>query len=170
MIISKKMEESINKQINAEMYSSYLYLSMATYFDAENLKGMASWMKVQAQEEMVHTMKFYSYIYDRGGKVTLKAIDAPMVEWKSPLQVFEAAYDHEQKITMMIHDLVKIARNENDFTSDVFLSWFVNEQIEEEASSSEIVEKIKMVGSSNQVLYLLDKELGARAFKFPASK
>ncbi|MBP7460268.1 MAG: ferritin [Candidatus Delongbacteria bacterium] len=161
-MISQKMEQAINQQINAELYSSYLYLSMAAYLDSQNLKGMAQWMKAQAQEEVLHAMKFYHYLYDRGGKVVLKAIDMPQSVWESPLKVFEAGYEHEQKVTVMIHELVKLAKKENDYASEVFLSWYVSEQIEEEADSSEIVETLKMIGKQGPALMQMDRKLGER--------
>jgi ferritin len=126
-MITKKMQDAINTQINTEFYSAYLYLSMAGYFESIELKGFANWMRVQAQEEQFHAMKFYNYIFERGGTVTLRAIDAPPANWDSPLAVFEATLQHEQKVTAMINDLVYLARNEKDNASEVLLHWFVNE-------------------------------------------
>ena len=159
--MNKKMLKALNTQINKEMYSAYLYLGMAGYFESNNLKGFASWMKVQAQEEMIHAMKIYDYIVDRGDKIQLLTIDAPVCNCKSPLDVFEAAYKHEQKVTKMIHDLVDLADEVNDFATKVFLQWFVTEQVEEESSASEIFEKLKMIGDTPAILFL-DNELGMR--------
>lgn len=161
-MIKSKIEKAINGQINAELYSAYLYLSMAAYFASENRNGMAHWMQVQAQEEMKHAMKFYGYVYEKGGKVTLKGIESPPTEWKSPLDVFENAYKHEVKVTGLINDLVKLARSEDDIATENFLMWYVDEQVEEEASADAIVQKLKFIKESANGLYMLDKELGSR--------
>jgi ferritin len=162
IMISKKMETALNKQINAEFYSSYLYLSMAADFEAKNLPGFANWMKVQAQEEWGHGMRIYQYINEQQGRVTLEAIEAPQKEWASALEMFEAANKHEQHVTSLIHDLVTVATGEKDYASQIFLQWFVNEQVEEEASASAIVARLKMIGDSPQGLLILDHELGER--------
>ena len=162
MVIKEKMQKALNKQINAELYSSYLYLAMAAYFEAHNLLGFANWMKVQAREENAHAMKFYEYVIERGGKVILTAIDAPDTEWKSSLSAFEAAYGHELKVTELIHDLVRLAQSEHDYATESMLQWFVNEQVEEEASASLIVEKLKLIKEAPNGLFMLDKELGER--------
>ena len=167
-MIDKKMQKAINEQINAEMYSAYLYLSMSAWFEGKNFKGMANWMRVQAQEEMVHAMKFFDFVNERGGTVTLKAIDAPETKWDSPVAVFEAGYAHEQKVTALINNLVDVAREVKDHASEIFLQWYVTEQIEEEASASEIVWKLKMVGDKGHGVFMLDRELGARVFTPPA--
>jgi len=158
-MISKKMEESLNKQINAEFYSSYLYFSMAADFETKNLPGFAHWMYMQAQEEWGHGTRIYNYINEQQGKVKLEAIDAPQTEWASPLEVFEAAYKHEQYVTSLINDLVTLANEERDYATNIFLQWFVTEQIEEEASASTIAEKLKMIGDNPQGLFMLDREL-----------
>lgn len=161
-MISKKMEAALNKQINAEFYSSYLYLSMATDFESKNLEGFANWMKVQAQEEWGHGMRIYNYVNEQQGRVTLGAIDAPQAEWDSALAMFEAAYKHEQHVTSLIHNLVSLANEEKDYASGIFLQWFVTEQVEEEAHASSIVEKLKMIKESPQGLMMLDRALGER--------
>ncbi|MFO7957919.1 MAG: ferritin [Candidatus Brocadiia bacterium] len=161
-MLSKAMEEALNEQMNAEMYSAYLYLSMAAHFDAENLGGFAGWMKAQAQEEMAHAMKFYGYINEAGGKAVMAAIDAPPGEWESPLAVFENVYEHEQKVTSLINDLVDMASDQNDHATAAFLQWFVTEQVEEEASAEEIVRKLEMIGDSAQGLFMMDSHLGQR--------
>jgi ferritin len=161
-MISKKMEEALNKQINAEFYSSYLYLSMAADFEAKNLPGFANWMKVQAQEEWGHGMRIYKYLNEQNGAVKLAAIAEPPTTWKSPLEAFEAAYKHEQQVTSRIHDLVTLGTGEKDYATQIFLQWFVSEQVEEEASALAIVEKLKMVGDAPQGLFMVDAELGQR--------
>ena len=169
-MISKKVEKAFNSQINAEMYSAYLYLSMAAYFESENLNGFASWMKVQAQEEMTHAMKFYSFINERGGRVTLDAIEAPQKKWTSPLAAFEGAYKHEQKVTGLIDGLVETAKAEKDHASEIFLQWFVTEQVEEEASADEIVQKLKLMADAPGGLFMLDREMGQRTFTAGAAE
>lgn len=166
-MISDKMQEAMNKQINAELWSSYLYLSMAAYFDSVNLPGSATWMKCQAQEEVTHAMKFYHYIVERGGRVKLSAVDNVPTEWDSPLKVFEDTYEHETKVTAMIHNLVDMANQEKDYASTAFLQWFITEQVEEEASADEIVQKLKLAGDRGAGLFMIDRELGARVFTPP---
>jgi len=166
-MIKDKIEKALNSQINAEMYSSYLYLSMSSYFSSINLNGFATWMRVQAQEELTHAMKFYDYVIERGGRVTVKAIEAPPAEWDSPLQVFEHVYTHEQKVTGLINDLVNLAIAEKDHATTAFLQWFVTEQVEEESSADEIVQKVKLVGDQGAGLLMLDQELGQRVFTPP---
>jgi len=162
-MLSQKMQDALNEQINAEMYSSYLYLSMSAYFDSQNLKGCAQWMLVQSQEETVHAMKLFNYVQERGGRVTLKAIDAPATEWDSVLAAFEGAYAHEQKVTALINDLVTLAQAEKDYAANAMLQWFVEEQVEEEASVDEVVQKLKLVADAPGGLFMIDRELGARS-------
>lgn len=161
-MIGKKMETAINKQINAEFYSSFLYLSMAADFAAQNFKGFSGWLTVQAHEENSHAMKFYHHIIERGGKVRLEAIDAPKTEWKTPLAAFTDAYEHEQKVTAMIYKLVEIARDEKDYAAESMLKWFIDEQVEEEANTSEITGILKLIGESKGSLYQLDHQLSKR--------
>lgn len=161
-MISKKMQDALNGQINAEMYSAYLYLAMNAYFQSINFNGFARWMIVQYQEEMIHAMKIYDYIAERGGRVELEAIDKPQGDWKSPLAVFEAVYKHEQKVTGLINNLVELAAKEKDHATDIFLQWFVTEQVEEEKNASEIVAKLEMLKDSAGSMFMLDKELGKR--------
>src|SRR6056297_843614 len=132
-MIKENIQEAINKQINAELFSAYLYQSMGAYLDSENLGGMAAWMNMRAKEELEHAMKFYNYLLERGGRVKLYAIDEPQFEWNSPLEVFEASYEHEQYVTGRINDLVELAAEEKDHATGVMLQWFVSEQVEEEA-------------------------------------
>lgn len=162
MVIKDKMLKAINKQIGEEMFSSYLYLSMAAYFESMNLPGFAHWMKLQSKEEYGHAMKFFEYIIDRGGKVTLAEIAAPKTEWKSPLAVFEETYAHELKITGCINNLVKIAREEGDLATESMLKWYIDEQVEEEKNATEIVDLLKKIKDSAQGLILLDRQLAAR--------
>ncbi len=169
-MLSKKMEKAINEQINAEFFSAYLYLSMSAYFESEGYEGMANWMWTQYQEEEAHAMRFFAYVNERGGRVILKALDAPAATWKSPEHVFAETLKHEQKVTGLINKLVKLARTEDDYASDSFLRWFVDEQVEEEATAEGILQKVKMVGKTGNALYMLDKELGQRVFTPPAAE
>lgn len=162
MKISKKMETQMGQQVNAELYSAYIYLSMAGHFEGSNLPGFANWMKVQAKEELGHAMKLFGYVFARGGSVQLSKIDKPPAAWKSPLAVFEDAYRHEQHVTGLIDRLFSAARADKDTATEVFLQWFITEQVEEEASALAIVEKLKMVKESKQGLLMLDRELGKR--------
>jgi len=166
-MLSKKMDKALNDQTNAELYSSYLYLSMSAYFQSINLPGFANWMRVQALEELMHGMKIYDYINERGGHVSLKAIDDPAVEWASPLAAFKNVYSHELKVTGLINQLVNIAIAEKDHATNAFLQWFVTEQVEEEASADEVLKKLELVGKDGGGLLMLDQELAQRAFKMP---
>ncbi len=163
-MISKKMQNAINGQINAELYSAYLYLSMSADFSSKNLSGFANWMKIQAREELGHAMKLYNFVEERLGRVTLKAIDAPATQWDSPLAAFEQALKHEQKVTGLINKLVDQAITENDHATRGFLQWFVDEQVEEEASADAIVQQLKLMKGAPGGLFMLDKELGRRTF------
>jgi ferritin len=168
-MLNKKIEGALNQQLIAELYSSYLYLSMSAYFQSINLPSFANWMRVQAQEELVHAMKFYDFINARGGRVMLQQIEAPPTEWSSPLDVFENAYKHEQKVTGLINDLVNLAVGERDHATNIFLQWFVTEQVEEEASADEVVQKLRLVGNDSAGLFMLDGEMGQRVFTPPAA-
>jgi ferritin len=162
-MISQAVMNAMNDQIQAELYSAYLYLAMSAHFEAENMPGFAHWMKLQAEEELEHALKFYGFIFDRGGRVTLQAIQQPQATFDSPLSIFEMAYAHEQKVTGLINSIYDVARQENDYASQVFLNWFVDEQVEEEKNASQIVDTIKMIGDSQAALFMLDRQLGARA-------
>jgi ferritin len=162
-MISKKMEAAISKQVNAELYAAYLYLDIAAWFEAENLDGFAHWMKAQTFEEMSHAMRLYNHVMDRGGNVEFSAIAKPEGSWKTPVEAFRAAYEHEVKVTKMISDLVKLANEEGDYTALVgVLQWFVNEQIEEEDQTLTATQRLQKLGDDKQALYLLDKEFGTR--------
>jgi ferritin len=167
--MDEKMREALNKQLNAEIYSAYLYLSMSAYFQSVNLSGFANWMRVQWQEELAHGLKFYDYVNERGGRVVLQAVEAPPSEWDSPLAVFEHVYEHEQKVTGMINKLVDLAVETKDHATNNFLQWFVSEQVEEEASADEVLQKVKRVGDDPSGLFMIDQELGQRVFVAPAA-
>lgn len=161
-MLSTKMEEALNKQLNRELFSSYLYLSMATYFESNNFVGMAHWMKLQAEEEHVHSMKFFDFIQKIGGRVILEQIDKPQCEWDSAKKAFEDALSHEEYITRNINELTDLAIAERDHSTKTFLQWYIDEQVEEEANANEIVQKFNLIGDSKSGLYMLDRELGVR--------
>ncbi len=163
-MLSKKIEDALNQQINAEIYSAYLYLSMSAYFENKSLSGLANWMYVQYQEEMSHAMKFYRYINSRGAKVILKEIKAPQNTWKDSVDIFTNVLNHERHVTSLINSLVDLAIQEKDHATNNMLQWFVAEQVEEEATAEEILEKMKRLSDSKNGLYLIDKELSARVF------
>ena len=162
-MINKKMEQALNKQINEEIFSSYLYLSMATYFDANSLEGFGQFYKLQAQEEMVHAMKFFNHIIERNGTVNLQAIGEPKQEWTSALEAVEDALHHEEHISACINDLVVLAREERDFAAEQLLNWFVDEQVEEEATQAGIADQLKLIKSEGHGLLMIDREVGGRA-------
>lgn len=161
-MLSSAMEKALNNQINKELYSAYYYYAMAAYLDDEGLEGMANFMKAQALEETEHAQKFYDYVCERGGRVTLEAIDKPPVDYESPRKIFELSLEHEQFVTSLINNLVELALKENDFATKTFLDWFVTEQVEEEASMDTIVNKFKILGDSGHGLLMLDSQLGER--------
>jgi ferritin len=162
-MLSDKMQDALNGQLNAELYSSYLYLSMNSYFKSINLDGFANWMYYQAQEELTHSMKFYDFIIQRGGKVKLQQVDAPPTDWDSPLAVFEATLAHEQKVTGLINELVELALAEHDHATNIFLQWFVSEQVEEEESVGGVLEQLKLMGEAKGGLFMIDRELAKRS-------
>lgn len=161
-MINDRLEEAINNQINEELYSAYLYLSVAADFGDKNLEGFQGWMKAQAQEEVEHAMRLFNYLEERGGRVRLQEIEEPKAKWESPLEAFKDAYEHEKYITGKINELVELAEEKNDKATLNMLQWFVDEQVEEEDSVSAIVEKLEMVGDSASGLLMLDSELGKR--------
>ncbi len=169
-MFSEKMQKALNGQMNAELYSSYLYLSMNAYFKSVNLDGFANWMYYQAQEELEHGMKFYDFISQRGGRIQLAQIEAPPSEWDSPLAVFENTLAHEQKVTGLINDLVEIANAERDHATQIFLQWFVSEQVEEEDTAGGLLDKLILIGKDANGLFMLDSELAKRAFTLPAKE
>jgi ferritin len=166
-MINAKMEKALNAQLNAEFYSAYLYLSMAAYFESANLAGLANWMRIQFQEEQFHGTRFFDFILERGGKVALAAIDEPEKDWDGPVSVFAATLAHEQKVTGLINDLVYLARDERDNASEIFLQWFVKEQVEEESTADTILGKLKLSEGSPHALLMIDQELGGRVFTPP---
>ncbi len=161
------MQAALNKQVNAEFYASYLYLSAAAWFESKSLGGFAGWMKAQTGEELGHAMRFFNHIVERGGTVTLTALDGPPAEFESALGAFEAAYGHEQKVTAMINDLVDLAIAERDHAANAMLQWFVTEQVEEEEQTSSAVERLKLADNNPNALLMLDTEFGARVFTLP---
>lgn len=163
-MLKEKMQEAINEQINKELYSSYLYMSMSAYFESINLSGFANWMYVQAQEELTHAAKFYNYVNEKGGRVILKPIEGPPTEWDSPLAVFENTYEHEQMVTELINKLVDLAIAESDHATNIFLQWFATEQVEEESSADQVIKQLKLAGDFPVALFMIDRELGQRVF------
>jgi ferritin len=161
-MISEKIQEAINQQINAEMYSAYLYLSMSAWLSDKNLNGFAQWYMVQAQEEMDHAMKFYHYIYEQGGQVKLLPIEGPPVDFASVKEIAKMQLKHEKKVTSLINGLVSLARKEKDYATEIFLQWYVTEQVEEENNAEEIINKLSLIGEKGPGLYMLDKEMGRR--------
>lgn len=168
-MISKKMVQALNKQLNNELYSAYLYMSMSSFTYFIGLKGAANWFMVQYQEEMVHAMKFYDYINSQGEHAQLAAIAAPPTEFGTLLSMFEQTLKHEQFITSCINDLMELAVKEKDHATQIFLQWFVTEQIEEEGNDNDIIAKLRLVGDNPQGLLMINAELAARVFTPPAA-
>lgn len=162
-MISKTVEAAINDQIKHEFYSAYLYLSMSAWAEHANLPGAAHWLRVQAEEEQTHAMKFFDYVFDQGGQVTLQAIAQPPATFTSLLDLFEQVLAHERKVTGLIHRLYEIAAGEKDYATQTMLQWFINEQVEEEKNASLIVEQLKMIGTQGTPLFMMDRQLAARA-------
>jgi len=167
-MFSEKMQTALNKQINAEFYSSYLYLSMSAYFQSVSLSGFAHWMRIQAQEELMHAMKFYDFVNDRAGRVILDKVEAPETKWDSPIAVFEHVARHEHDVTQKINTLVNLANEEKDHATNIFLQWFVTEQVEEEASVAEVLHKLNLTHGEGSGLFMMDRELSQRIFVPPA--
>ena len=161
-MLKAKMLKALNGQINAEMYSSYLYLGMEAYFQSISLSGFASWMRGQVQEELFHAMKFYDFVFERGGKVSLQTIKKPDSSWKSPLDAFKHVLEHEQLVTSLINDLVELSMAEKDHATLNFLQWFIAEQVEEEANVEEIVDRFKLAGDNGGALMMVDDKLAQR--------
>lgn len=168
-MLSAKMQAALNAQINAEYYSSYLYLAMAAYAESINQRGFAHWFRLQAQEEMGHAMKFFDYVHGRRGQVELKPIEGPPAKWDSPLAVFEATMTHEQHVTALINKLVQQAAEESDYATHAFLQWFVTEQVEEEATADHLIQQLRLVQNAPGGLYMLDRELAQRTLASPAA-
>jgi ferritin len=167
-MLNKKIEEAINAQINAELWSAYLYLSMAAYCHFKGQPGMAHWFEVQFKEEQDHAKIFFNFVIQRNGKVTLKAIDAVPTEWKSLVDVYESTLAHEQKVTGLISNLYRLATDENDFATQSMLKWFIDEQVEEEDNAQTIIDNLKMIKDNGYGIYMIDKELSARVYNLAA--
>ncbi|MFO8082379.1 MAG: ferritin [Armatimonadota bacterium] len=169
-MIDERMNEAINDQINAELWSAYIYYAMGQWFEDQDLPGMAQWMYAQTQEEIFHADKFAHYVNERGGRVVMKAIEAPQEEWDSPVAVFEHALEHEQMVTGRINDLVDLAIEINDHASRNFLAWYVDEQVEEEDNVGGVLAQVKRAVDSPNALMMMDRELGSRVFTPPAAE
>ena len=169
-MISDKLCAALNKQINAEMYSSYLYLSMSAWFETKSLAGFANWMRVQAEEETFHAMKMFDYVHERGGKVLLEAIEQPESEWESPLSAIKAVLKHEEYVTSLINDLVDVAMEVRDHAGTYFLQWYVEEQVEEEANVGTLLDRMKMIADDSAGMFALDMEMAKRVFTPPAAE
>jgi ferritin len=161
-MLSKVIQDAINEQIKNELYSAHQYLSMSAYCESVNLPGFAHWMQAQAQEEREHAMKFYDFLLNRKGRVLLQAIEQPVVEFGSPLEVFEQALEQEQQVTAQINELYGLTASENDYASQAFLQWFLTEQVEEEKNVGDVLETLNMIGDEGEALFLFDRELGKR--------
>lgn len=163
-MLTAKMQDAINAQINAEYWSAYLYLSMAAFANSNGYPGFANWFEIQYQEELDHVKIFFDYVLQRDGRVILKPIDAVPTEWKSPLDLFENTLKHEQKVTSLINELYTTAVADNDFATQSMLKWFIDEQVEEEENAKTIIDSLKMIGDNGYGLYTLDKDLAARVY------
>lgn len=168
-MLKDSVQDALNDQLNAELFSAYIYYSMSAYYESVDLPGIAGWMRAQAQEELFHVSKFFTYITERDGRVLMKEVDGPPVEWGSPVEAMMAAHEHEHLISERINNLVTLAKEQNDVPTENFLQWFVAEQVEEEATTWEAVRKLKMVGNDGAGLYMVDKEFGTRVFNLPAA-
>jgi ferritin len=166
-MINPRLEQAINNQINAELYSAYLYLSMAAYFEDANLPGFANWMRVQFEEEQFHGMRFLNYLVERGGRVKLEAIEKPRFEWNGVLEVFEETLEHEKHVTALINNIADIAEEEKDRATRNLLIWFIDEQVEEEGAAEKIINELKMIGGEGHGMLMLDREFAARTFVPP---
>jgi ferritin len=159
---STKLQKAMNDQIRKEFESAYIYLSMAAWMEDQNYPGFAAWLRQQAREEATHAMKIFDHLIDRGCRVKLQALAGPPVEFTSPLAVFEQTKKHEQSVTKSINELYGLASTDRDYASQVFLEWFITEQVEEEKSSSQVLESLRRVGDNQAALVMLDRELGQR--------
>jgi ferritin len=162
-MFTKPVYEALNDQFRSEISSAYIYLSMSSFCESENLPGLAKWLRVQWEEELAHALKLYDYVNERGGQIVLQAIEKPQSKWKSPLDVFESVLAHEQKVTASINKVYEVAIKEKDYPTQVELQWFIKEQVEEEKHAGEIVQQMKLAGASGPSLIMLDRQLAARA-------
>lgn len=167
-MISTKLQDAINAQINAEFWSAYLYLAMGMHFEAEGHQGIANWFRIQFKEEQAHAEIFINYLLSRGGRVELKAIDAVPTSWESPLAAFEHTLEHEEKVTAMINALYALAEQEHDYATRGKLDWFVSEQVEEEETAHNLIDRLKLIAGDGLALYMLDQELASRVYNVPA--
>ncbi|MBO5249539.1 MAG: ferritin [Muribaculaceae bacterium] len=167
-MLKKSVEDAINAQVNAELWSAYLYLSMSMNFAAQGRNGIANWFKVQFQEEQAHAEIFMNYLNSRGARVVLQPIDAVEIEWATPLDAFKATLAHEQKVTALINDIYALAESEKDYATREMLNWFISEQVEEEESAQELIDKFTLIGDNGTGLYMLDQELAARTYTAPS--
>ncbi len=168
-MFSQKLQDAINDQINAELYSAYIYLAMSAHFQDQNLPGFAKWMRLQYEEETFHALKLFDYLHDRGGQAVLKPIAAPHAEAGSTLQVFEQTLAHEQKVTGLIHNLYKLALEEADYPTQILLQWYISEQVEEEKNAADAVASLRRIGDFGPGLLMLDREMGARQAEAPSA-
>ena len=166
-MLTKTMQDALNKQVNAELYSAYLYLAIVAYFEDANLKGFAHWMRMQFEEEMMHAMKIFDFVLERDAQMTLEQIDKPEIDLDSPVAAFELTLEHERLVTSLINDLVALAGEERDFASHNFLQWFVSEQVEEEARANEVLQQLKLLGDSSAGLFMMDRDMATRAAPTP---
>ncbi len=169
-MLKPSLEKALNDQINAELYSAYMYLSMSAWCDDQGLSGMANWMKAQFQEEMFHADRFFHFVLERGGRITLRAIEAPPTEWASPLDIFEKTLAHERHVTSLVNDLASLALDERDHATHNFLQWFISEQVEEEATADNLVSQLRLIGASGHGLLMLDREMQTRQVTPPPTE
>lgn len=168
-MIKQRVNDAINTQINAELYSAYLYLSMAAYFEDQSLPGFANWMRVQFEEEQFHGLKFYAFVNERNGRVVLDAIDKPETTWSNIISVFEHVLSHEEHVTSLIDNLMALAIEERDYATSNFLQWFVDEQVEEEANVNGLLDQLRRVNGEGHAILMLDRELATRVFTPPTT-
>ncbi|MCK8059256.1 MULTISPECIES: ferritin [unclassified Fusibacter] len=168
-MLKDKLNQAYNKQINAEFYSAFLYLSMSAYFENRNLPGFANWMRIQFEEEQFHALKFYNYVNERGGRVVLEAMDQPITDWDNMIHVFEETLKHEEHVTSLINDLMALAIEERDYASTSFLQWFIDEQVEEESNVNSILDQLKLINGEGHAVLMLDRELATRTFVPPTN-
>ena len=166
-MLTKTMQDALNKQVNAELYSAYLYLAIVAYFEDANLKGFAHWMRMQFEEEMMHAMKIFDFVLERDAQMTLEQIDKPEIDLDSPVAAFELTLEHERLVTSLINDLVALAGEERDFASHNFLQWFISEQVEEEARANEVLQQLKLLGDNSAGLFMMDRDMATRAAPTP---
>lgn len=169
-MLSENMKKELNNQINEELFSSYLYLSMSAYLNAKGLSGFSNWMRIQAKEELDHATKFFDYILERNEIVTLETIDQPKHEWNGILDIFEATLAHERHITERINFLASLAIEEKDFATQSFLKWFIDEQVEEEANDENMLNKLRLIGDNSSAIFFLDQEAGSRVYVAPTAQ